>query len=1190
MTNGFRASQCRTTVGRGFVPLGGVLLLTSLCILPARAQQFRVAPTYSTNGKSCMLVAADFNGDGNLDVAGPCRASNTIIVLLGKGDGTFQPPVEYPTVDGPFAAVVTDFNRDGKPDLAILTYGNTAINSVGIVSVHLGNGDGTFQPRTDYAVGFNPFFMAAGDLNGDGAPDIAVANSNQGSVSILLNNGNGTFTRQQDFYTGQIGPLALADFNGDGKADLVQGDDNQNIPATLSLYLGKGDGTFQPPVVYPLASWPDELIVADINRDGKLDIVSHGDPMSIFLGNGNGTFRPRVDSPSSGSPIVLSDFNGDGETDLAAGAGNSVNIQLGNGDGTFQPPRNYGAGLGPIGLVAGDFNHDHNDDLVVTNAGDNNLSVLLNNGDGTFLTYRFFAGGNQPSSVAIGDFNGDGKPDLAVANGNPFNGVIPDHTVSVLLARGDGTFQSHADYPTGKYPLSVAVGDFNGDGKQDLVTANHDDNTVSVLLANADGTFRPRVDYPTGAYPYSVVVGDFNGDGKKDLAVAAWGPGAVSILLGNGDGTFRPRVDYPTGHYPVFVTVGDFNGDGKLDLATANDGKTISVVLGHGDGTFGMHTDFPAGGPPVSLAAGDFNGDGKADLAVADGGQVCTSLPLTGTTCKPDNKLGVLLGNGDGTFQPSVIYEAGAAAQSIAVGDFNHDGIPDLAVANAGVFSGPDGFSITGRDTVSVLWGKGDGSFRPHVEYFTGGGPFSVAVGDLNGDHKDDLVVADADASGVTVLLNTLNGPAYVLATSSVCCSGTNPPGTVSSTPAGINCGQGGTCNAAFDSGVTVQLTAAPPLDAGSIFQSWSGDCTGSGPCVVDMTADRFITATFVPNTTTYTMTVAKTGAGSGTVQGGGVDCGSTCSVSVPAGSVGVLTAFPDSVSTFAGWSGGGCAAGQIDCVVNMDSEKTVTAIFNSSPVITLTVQLNGTGKGSVLVYPPGPFPPTTCTTTCSVPFARGAAVQLQEAPNANNTFQGWSGGCSADPCFLTMNSDQTVIATFNAVAPDFSISATALSPGTVNPGQSATSIIDLPAVGGFSNTVALTCSVSPNPQLGPQCTINPSSAAPGTQATLTITTTGPVAKLAFPSRSSALLYALWLPMCGLTLVVMGLLTRRKKIKLLAIVTCVLLLVVVLVLPGCNSSGSPHDSGGTPAGPYSITITGQSGSLQHAIRTSLTVN
>jgi hypothetical protein len=174
--------------------------------------------------------------------------------------------------------------------------------------------------------------------------------------------------------------------------------------------------------------------------------------------------------------------------------------------------------------------------------------------------------------VAVGDFNGDGKLDLALAN---TCGSDPDcssnGTVSILLGKGDGTFQTHVDYPTGFKPQSVAVGDFNGDGKLDLAVTNRSDSTVSILLGRGDGTFQTHVDYATGTGAVSVTAGDFNGDGRPDLAVAAgFGNKTVSILLGNGDGTFQAHLDYPSGNGPLWVTTGDFNGDGALDLATAN--------------------------------------------------------------------------------------------------------------------------------------------------------------------------------------------------------------------------------------------------------------------------------------------------------------------------------------------------------------------------------------------------------------------------------------------------------------------------------------------------------------------------------------------------------------------------------------------------------------------------------------------
>jgi hypothetical protein len=208
----------------------------------------------------------------------------------------------------------------------------------------------------------------------------------------------------------------------------------------------------------------------------------------------------------------------------------------------------------------------------------NGVSVLWGIGNGAFnLPVRYFPVSNPAldlvASVAVGDFNGDGKLDLVTANSL-------DYTVSVLLGNGGGTFGSSVSYPVGIEPQSVAIGDFNGDGKPDIVAANIGSNTVSVLLGNGDGTFGPKTDYPVGMELASVAVGDFTGDGKVDLVTANATDNTVSVLPGNGDGTFAPKVDFPVGIEPVSVVVGDFNGDGKVDLAVANSYiETVSVLL-----------------------------------------------------------------------------------------------------------------------------------------------------------------------------------------------------------------------------------------------------------------------------------------------------------------------------------------------------------------------------------------------------------------------------------------------------------------------------------------------------------------------------------------------------------------------------------------------------------------------------------
>jgi hypothetical protein len=322
--------------------------------------------------------------------------------------------------------------------------------------------------------------------------------------------------------------------------------------------------------------------------------------------------------------------------------------------------------------------------------------------------------------VRIGDFNLDGKPDLVTADASYA-------TVSELQGNGDGTFQRAGPFDGGVQNFSVAVGDFNGDGKPDLAVANFGENMVSLLSGNGDGSFGTPVKYAVGTNPRSIVERDFNGDGKLDLAVANETDSTVSVLLGNGDLTFQAAVNYVAGSNPFYVAVGDFNGDGKLDLAVANSSSgNLSILLGNGDGTFQPAVDYIAGPNPNSVAIADFNGDGKLDLAVAN-----------------DHGVNIFLGNGDGTFQAAVAYAAQIAMTSMAIGDFNGDGKLDLAAATTG--------------SVAVLLGNGDGTFGPGVDYAAGSMPVSLAVGDFNNDGRLDMAVA---GTAVAVLLQPgLTGP-----------------------------------------------------------------------------------------------------------------------------------------------------------------------------------------------------------------------------------------------------------------------------------------------------------------------------------------------------------------------------------------------------------------------------------------------
>jgi len=346
----------------------------------------------------------------------------------------------------------------------------------------------------------------------------------------------------------------------------------------------------------------------------------------------------------------------------------------------------------------------------------------------------------------VGDFNADGRPDLAVANTN---------NISILLGNVGGTFQPAVNYAAGTNPYSVTVGDFNADGRPDLAVANYGNalsiGNVSILLGNGDGTFATRVNYAAHNSPNSVAVGDFNADGRPDLAVANFNSHNVSILLGNANGTFVTRINYAVGGQPFFVAVGDFNTDGWPDLAVANfGGNTVSILRGNATGTFAAAVNYPVGFTPSSVAVGDFNADGRPDLAVAN-----TSAPFAGGI----SNVSILLGNAPpnaGTFQPAVNYDVGREPRSVAVGDFNADGRPDLAVANGNFFG------VLFSDNVSVLLGNGNGTFQVAVNYAAGFTPISVAVGDFNADGRPDLAVANQNSNTVSVLLTDNPPPAII--------------------------------------------------------------------------------------------------------------------------------------------------------------------------------------------------------------------------------------------------------------------------------------------------------------------------------------------------------------------------------------------------------------------------------------------
>jgi hypothetical protein len=682
---------------------------------------FITAPSYPVGlGPSYSMAVGDFNSDGAPDFVTANQSSYNVSLLLSKGAGTFQPAVTLANL-GYASAAAGDFDGNGTLDLVV------ANRNLG-VNVLLGNGDGTFQPAVNYAAGSDAWSMVVGDFNGDGDPDLAVGNISGGGVSILLSNGDGTFQPAVNYAAGSSAfSIATGDFDSNGILDLTIVDYSAD---KVKVLRGIGDGTFQPAVGYDTGSQPRSVAVGDFNGDGAPDLAvanRNSDNVSVLLGRGDGTFQPRVDyaAGSGTQAVTVGDWNGDGHTDLATTSfdTNSVYILMGRGDGTFLAGDTFDIGSQPVAIVAGDWDGDGHLDLAAADSatyggGSPAVSLLMGNGDGTFAAPRSYAVGTDPMDAAVGDFNEDGVPDLVLTN-------YHSEYVSVLLGRGDGTFEAAVNYAIGTNANPVAVGDFNGDGHLDLVIP---DDRLDVLLGNGDGTFGPTTFYLiNGLSSNSVATADFNGDGALDIAASNVALGVVTVLLGNGDGSFRAPLYYSAGPDPYSLAVGDFNHDNRIDLVVTN-----YVLLGNGDGSFQDPVHFGLGIDGRSVAVGDRNGDGNLDLAVA----------ISST-----NTVSVFLGYGDGTFTDGTNYPTGYGPRAVAIADTNRDSILDLIVVTGAGFTSTSG-------TLTVLLGRGDGTFLPAESYTGGLDPQSVAVGDFNGDGFNDLAFANTNADSTTVVLN----------------------------------------------------------------------------------------------------------------------------------------------------------------------------------------------------------------------------------------------------------------------------------------------------------------------------------------------------------------------------------------------------------------------------------------------------
>lgn len=774
-------------------------------------------PTIS--GIPLHFATGDFNGDGKVDFAVAVN-DGTVAILLGNGDGTFSAlgSVNSGIRGSPIA--VADVNGDGKLDIAVAA-GTGASESVVVLT---GNGNGTFNSPFSGpgSTSSSVTWIQVADFNQDGAADVILADSS-GGATTFLNDGTGSLDRSFPVVSGLSVPsyleVGVGDLNGDGYPDIAAGgyyssaqrlyltEPTQTASATASVQVN-GVGQHLAKASFPAESNYQSSVSSAIPLWGLLPVTST--MLSVTSGGS------AVTSVRPGTTVLLSAHVGVGTIPVTAGqvnfcdayAPHCTDIHIlgssalnSSGIATFKFVPGAGAhsyqaqfvedgfGLASASNVASLTvgpapSPVYSDTAAITwngSPGDYSLTATVTGyggpaspsgavsfvdtsfGNTVLATASLGAGipgigfleslspsfGSYPAREATADFNGDGIPDLAIISSDNSFGGGP-FIVAVFLGKGDGTFQTGPTIQPSDmwiYP-SMISGDFNGDGKPDLAILSYDGSTTSyltILLNNGDGSFSAKptvVAYKQGSTGGDVILGtlaaaDFNGDGKLDLAVVGdyVSSGGVTILLGKGDGTFTsagPNLD-PSGDFALIAT-GDFNGDGIPDFVTPNYfefGGSPTIFLGKGDGSFTFSkVTFTLDYFPTSVVVGDFNGDGVFDLAFSD---------LNGVE--------IALGKGDGTFNetsgspiavPTELY-------SLQIGDFNHDGKIDLA----------------GWDTyfgqIVLLLGAGDGTFAvteatPGVSPSTFG-IHQMAAADFNGDGVPDLALLTYSVNTASILL-----------------------------------------------------------------------------------------------------------------------------------------------------------------------------------------------------------------------------------------------------------------------------------------------------------------------------------------------------------------------------------------------------------------------------------------------------
>jgi hypothetical protein len=730
---------------------------------------------------------------------------------IGAQNRLAQAPL-YSLGTGTSSAVASDFNGDGRTDIVAFNLAFPGPSST--VTVTLANSNGSYgTPKVIASFASNMSGkVAAGDFNGDGKIDFAVAlyiqGASTGSINVYLGNGDASFQtpKTTSFTGGQILSFLAAKITSSSHSDLVLGlAVNNSTAGSVWEYPGNGNGTFAAPKKSAVVSSFFQMTLGDVNQDGKQDVAVIGQhDYQILLGRGDGTFIIKPDVTTSSGLFeggVVADYDNDGISDLIiANQGNivaypgtgeisSLFVLSGYGDGTFKTGTPVDAGNSGYGVALADFTRDGRPDLVVYNGLSSDIAIKIDSSTNGLKNapLRYAVGVENSTFVALlsGDVNGDGKRDIL------FVGAAGVH---VLLGIGAGHMAAPSATEIQSYSVDLKATDLNHDGFADLVIRGLNNGTQSrtenlyLALGNSTQSLakKPSILKDTsggGLGPLGLA--RFNTDNNIDIVTRD------GVMFNNGSAVFtapasgplqigitpRPVPDYS-------MAAGDLNGDGKADMVSMDE-VFLYVWIGNGDGTFTQTTSYYLGGVKgETVLLRDLNGDGKLDAITSNADPASVS---------------VYLGNGDGTFQAA--HNFAAPSSFLAIGDFNVDGKLDIAAATRTTATillgdGTGGFTVSSTfplgsyiqgiataslrgngvydllavdneaNTMRLFYSNRDGTFGSPVVYDLGIFPISIATGDFNGDGAQDVAVALNNSTGVPVFYNQ-GGTQFTLTASS---------------------------------------------------------------------------------------------------------------------------------------------------------------------------------------------------------------------------------------------------------------------------------------------------------------------------------------------------------------------------------------------------------------------------------------